>query len=692
MKTFFKTLGTKLRDMDAAFRSTKFGRNWDLIGTIAKYAFSIILLVLASLDAKPPFALICGLELLLCFFITQSLARIKFVGWILSSIVLLLFNVQMGVMFFAGSFVTNTMLTNLAAAEDLSGNATSYILVIVLVVLTFFLPTKRFRKIPSFRMMFVALAAELFAMVICTVDSSPLYNYCMLIRNAASAAAMEDAISHMEVDASQFASGGSSIGDGKSHVETEENADKPNIVIVLTEGFSQSIVDDERNIAPNIREYEQKSLFFSNYYNHTFATYRGVIGQLYSGYQKDDMDANQLVSIQSILAGQGYKTTFINTEPNKSDWTQYCNQLGFQNVIGGDLGLNYEGEVKTISDKQAYEVLYDQMEADNKAGQPSLTVMYTFGTHVSLDSPNEKFGDGSSNTLNRFYNLDYQFGKFMEKFDKSPMAKNTIFVFTADHASYVDKDYSAAFPNNDRVSNVCSAVPFFIYYPGITPETIDANGRNTLDMAPTLLDYLGINADNYFLGASLLSNPDGTMYDTIFNDPDTRWSTAGGLLAELDAAADAAFEQNLMAYYALARAGDGTEPTPTPEPVEETPAYTYDNTYDNNTYDYSGGGDVSAPETPAETPSGGETYDPGYVDPGYVDPGYVDPGYTPEPTETPTDPTPTETPTDPTPTETPTDPTPTETPSDPTPTETPTDPTPTETPSDSGSSSNSAAA
>ena len=61
--------------------------------------------------------------------------------------------------------------------------------------------------------------------------------------------------------------------------------ESPNVILIFVEGMSQHIIDDERNIAPNIREVQSKSLNFKNYYNHTFATYAGIIGQLYSGYQ-----------------------------------------------------------------------------------------------------------------------------------------------------------------------------------------------------------------------------------------------------------------------------------------------------------------------------------------------------------------------------------------------------------------------
>ena len=158
--------------------------------------------------------------------------------------------------------------------------------------------------------------------------------------------------------------------------------DLPNIVLIMTEGLSQSIVEDERQITPNILDFQKKSLTFTNYYNHTFATYRGIIGQLYSGYQFSNLDTNTLTSIQSILADKGYSTSFINTEPNNLDFTHYLESMGFQQIIS-DKNLN-SGSVNTASDKEAYELLFKTIQEEGD--QPFFVVMYTYGTHVTLDS------------------------------------------------------------------------------------------------------------------------------------------------------------------------------------------------------------------------------------------------------------------------------------------------------------------
>ena len=70
-----------------------------------------------------------------------------------------------------------------------------------------------------------------------------------------------------------------------NYVSSPLQKKNPDVVLIFTEGLSQNIIDDERNIMPNVRMYEDKSLNFTNYYNHTAATYEGLIGQLYSGHQ-----------------------------------------------------------------------------------------------------------------------------------------------------------------------------------------------------------------------------------------------------------------------------------------------------------------------------------------------------------------------------------------------------------------------
>jgi len=105
-------------------------------------------------------------------------------------------------------------------------------------------------------------------------------------------------------------------------IRPEALPQRPNVVLLFVEGLSQSVVEDARDLMPNLAALERRTLFFENYYNHTFATCRGLISQLYSGYQLSDQDVNGLVSLQAILHDFGYRTAFINTEPNNAQFTE----------------------------------------------------------------------------------------------------------------------------------------------------------------------------------------------------------------------------------------------------------------------------------------------------------------------------------------------------------------------------------
>ncbi len=171
------------------------------------------------------------------------------------------------------------------------------------------------------------------------------------------------------------------------------------------------------------------------------------------------------------------------------------------------------------------------MEQEEKSNQPFFTAIYTFNTHVTMDSEDQKFGDGGGMELNKFYNCDYQFGKFMEKFNESELSDNTIIIFTADHCTYADDAFREAFPDVPRVQVFLDRIPFFIYYKGVTPQVIDAQGRNSLCMTPTVLDFL----------------------DIVTIDNTERVSTQNGVIQGMDPSIDGDMETNINHYYAAAQ-------------------------------------------------------------------------------------------------------------------------------------------
>ena len=522
---------------------------FSLLFTVLKYVFSFVLTFAAFLNVDTKHYLVVGtLELLIIFIVSNILMSRKTIGRIFNSLFLLLYNAQMFVLLFGSSYITMLMLTNLHSLEALSGKMVIYAIGVILVLFFTFFPIeklewKRF-KINLYAMLSFVLALELGFVMLFGSIHSPMFAYYDLFLQYREKQQIEEAINTSNVTTIDFYKEGVA-----NYYKKDENLpDKPNIILIFTEGLSQNIISDEREIMPNIAELQSRALNFTNYYNHTFATYRGLIGQLYSGYQLNDFDTNELVSIQDILAKEGYDTFFINTEPHNEDFTRYLSNFGFGEIIG-DTDCECSGMARSISDKEAYELLYEKAAEESTSEEPFFIAMYTFGTHASLDSVDQKFGDGKDAELNKFYDADYHFGKFMDKFENSDFYDDTIIVFTTDHATYADDSYRDAFPDYIRVNNLIDEIPLFIYYHGIEAKSINVKGRNMLNMAPTILDYLDISSENYFLGNSLFADEEISVCETCYNETNVFYSSKYSAITEIGEEQKAYLRQLLIEYY-----------------------------------------------------------------------------------------------------------------------------------------------
>lgn len=520
---------------------------------IIKHAYSVTLTVAAaSSTGNPRYIVIGSIELAITFLLSNSVMRKKrIIGIILNDLLCLLYNIQMIVLFFSNSFVQPIMLGNLRSLNDLVGKLLQYGIGAVLTVGCSTLPCKEipFKKpgnsglwkylLPGF------LGLEFALILMLGSEYSPALGYCSLVSKEWKSHQLRKWIKTNNTAASVFFQ--PTIPDGRK--KDRALSSEPNVILIFTEGLSQNIVDDPRGIMPNLAALESDSLSFIDYYNHTCATYRGLSGQLYSGYQLDNLDPNCLVSLQSILRSKGYQTAFINTEPLNKDFTAYLQAFGFDETIGTSEDTR-SGMTGSYSDKEAYELLYNTACRMQDQDRPFLLCIYTFGTHVTLDSVDEMYGDGSDRLLNRFYNADMQLGKFLEKFNSSKLAQKTLLVFTADHATYCDNDFTTSFPDYQRKSTTADKIPLCFYYQGITPEQIDVYGRNSLCLVPTILDYLDVDSPNYFLGTSLFCDESDTPgFDTTYNEGATLFSTKGGIIQPLSEQNTAELESAVQMYF-----------------------------------------------------------------------------------------------------------------------------------------------
>ncbi|EFR8407593.1 TPA: sulfatase-like hydrolase/transferase [Escherichia coli] len=296
-----------------------------------------------------------------------------------------------------------------------------------------------------------------------------------------------------------------------------------NVIVIFTEGFSSEIMGNAKpgafSVTPNLNKLSTEALSFKNYYNHTAATFRGLRGQLTSGYQFRDglTDAgtgiaqlsnaeinniylHRQTSLSDILKEYGYKSYFIASTEKNSPLNTMLKTLNFDKVLGMGDFIGYQRD--RMTDKQIFNALQYFLRSQENKKEHFFIGVYPSGTHHGQDSPNEKYFDGKNPLYNKFYNYDFQLGKFVDFFRRSSFYNNTLLIITSDHSTFPSTEYKKAFNSDSRY--FVGEIPFLVIGGDITPETLDADGKNSLSFAPTILHMLGIQYSmNYFLGCSL---------------------------------------------------------------------------------------------------------------------------------------------------------------------------------------------
>lgn len=478
-----------------------------------------------------------------------NLSKNKTFTYIYNSVFCFILNIQLLIKYCANTFLSLAMITNMDSIKALSGHGFLYFFLVLIFIVFSFLPIFYWKNTDKQILTFIVLFIFLIVGTLKykSFDSSP---YISLLNLPI------EYVKHCRLTAIKKINKKNSRFYKKciNNYITKDSViiKKPNIILIFTEGLSENIIFDDRNIMPNVAKLSKHSIRFEKYYNHTFATYRGIIGQLYSGYQQENYDKNQLVSLQSILKKNGYHTCFINTEPNNKDFSLYLNNMGFDTVIENKGKTNGIGN--SLSDADAYELLYNECLKRDKKDSPFFMGIYTFGTHASFDGIDSKFDDGKSHLLNKFYDLDKQFGSFFEKFLNSDLLDDTILIFTTDHATYNDLDFTSAFPDYKRLAPDCDKIPLYIFYNNCRTQYIDVGGGNFLNLVPTILDFLDISDTNYFIGDSLF-NPDKNELSNQFHCLSSYYKTDSEGIHKLNKQETYDFETLLAEYFIIKKTG-----------------------------------------------------------------------------------------------------------------------------------------
>ena len=219
---------------------------------------------------------------------------------------------------------------------------------------------------------------------------------------------------------------------------------------------------------------------------------------------------NEVGSIASYLAPQGYHTAFFHGADNASmGFRSYSQSVGFEHYYGMDeycLDPRFHGRDDfdgswAIWDEeflQYFALMLDTLP------QPFCTALFTATSHHPFAIParyQEQFEQGSLPIYRTIRYSDHALRHFFHTASQMPWYANTLFVITADHTNTGEKEVYKTDLGRFRV-------PILLFDPsGQLPRGTSPAVMQQIDIMPTLLNLLGCNQPYIAFGIDILNTP-----------------------------------------------------------------------------------------------------------------------------------------------------------------------------------------
>ena len=285
-----------------------------------------------------------------------------------------------------------------------------------------------------------------------------------------------------------------------------------NLIIVVEESLGAQFVGSlgGKPLTPNIDAWQTKSWFFTQLYATGTRSARGleavITGFLPSPARsvlKLPKAQNNFYTLAQTLGRLGYESSFI-----------YGGESHFDNMKGFFLGNGFEKSIDQndypdpafmgnwgVSDEDLFEHALSYLQESPQS--PKFSVIFTSSNHTPFEFPDGKIElfDTEKQTVNNAVKYaDYALGKFLDQLQENNILSHSVVLVVADHDARVKGE--------SLVPLERFHIPGFIISPDV-PAHQDDTLISQIDLAPTLLSLLGVEAANPMVGQDLSQLPDG---------------------------------------------------------------------------------------------------------------------------------------------------------------------------------------
>ena len=290
------------------------------------------------------------------------------------------------------------------------------------------------------------------------------------------------------------------------HFQKSTFSKKKRVVLTLLESCGSSYIGSIGGTptSPYFDKMAKEGLFLSNMYSSSNRSNRGfeaVLGSLFpiyaNTYLKLPKSQSDFWTIARTMKKSGYKTVFLYGGDSKFDNMKgFALNNGFDEVIDKyDFDKSIKRYTWGVCDEELYKkanrILHNESE-------PIFLVMFSLSSHKPFDYPENKIDYYKKEPIESFANsvkyADYALYEFYKNLKGSGFFNDGVLAVVADHNAHMFGDQKI--PVNEF------KIPALFIASDLEAKEIDGV-THQIDMAPTLLDIAGVDANIPAMGVDL---------------------------------------------------------------------------------------------------------------------------------------------------------------------------------------------
>ncbi|WP_049723555.1 sulfatase-like hydrolase/transferase [Gilvimarinus polysaccharolyticus] len=310
--------------------------------------------------------------------------------------------------------------------------------------------------------------------------------------------------------------------------------DVPNVFVVMLESFSADYIDKAeggRQVTPFFNQLKKEGFYLNNFFSGSVETSKGQFATLCSVYPSYKTNVfrsypdNNFRCLSHILKERGYINVFMKAYHDLT----FENTGSFISANGFDYVHGMDGQFVTAAEREKYKIGWgvrddifyqktfkylDELHGEAQNSDPFFVMTMSVTNHMMFDGipPEHRYihaepASHRDNYANSMYLTDQYLKVFFQELSQRDYLKNSLVLVFGDNGFPMGQHNN--YHNSKTVYNELFKTPLMVWWPGhVAPKVLTDTARSQLDVAPTILDLLGVDTDNHFVGKSVFSSPE----------------------------------------------------------------------------------------------------------------------------------------------------------------------------------------